>query len=99
VENVFHTAPHASKKGSGVCESWQHHVLEGVGCHSQSGQRIRPNASSSSGRPSLSMTGAVIGLFFSIQRIVPVDSGSIAADGAGRAGGAGGQASKEVSVK
>jgi len=61
VENVFQTVPHPSNNGSGESVPSQHQRLEGVGRHSQSGQRIRLNRSSSSGLGTLIVRSSVTG--------------------------------------
>ena len=58
VENVFQTVPHPSKNGSGVPAQSQRQRLECEGRQLQSGHRIPPNASSSSGVAALTVIRA-----------------------------------------
>jgi hypothetical protein len=62
---VFHIVPHPSNGGSGDSIGKQHHVSDALGCQRQSGHRIRPNHSSSSGPNSFAMIRSGSGLNFS----------------------------------
>jgi hypothetical protein len=77
VRNVFHVVPQPSN-GSGPSASKQHHRDNRVGCQSHKGQRIRLNASSSSGLTFVSGVRSPSGARLKAQRGGGVDSdGSI----------------------
>jgi hypothetical protein len=59
--NVFQVVPQDSKNGSGVSMHRHDQRLAGVGCHRHSGQRMRVNASASSGGDHSVMTGVHTG--------------------------------------
>jgi hypothetical protein len=76
VANVFHEVPQPMNGGSGLPGPVTHcQVLEGLGRQAQSGQRMRPKSSSSSGRRSVSVRFANTGPSAGKERLSGISTG------------------------